>query len=111
MSHLNLNEINYNRVMKILVSGSTAMATLSLIAKSTEQAMAARNIAVSAQPCKASAITPTSSQGYTLIIATTLLKVDPGIPIINGAAFLSGIHYEQVWDAIADLLVKPDLFF
>ena len=96
-------------VQKILVTGSTALATLTLIAKSTEEAMSARNIPVSALPCKASEITPSTSQGYALIISTTALTVDAGIPTINGAAFLSGIHYERVWDTIADILVKPDL--
>jgi galactitol PTS system EIIB component len=96
-------------VMKILITGSTALATLSLIAKSTEAAMAARNIAVSALYCKTSAITPSNSRGYALIVATTALKINAGIPVVNGAAFLSGIHYEQVWDTIADILVKPDL--
>jgi PTS system galactitol-specific IIB component len=96
-------------VMKILVTGSTALATLSLIAKSTEAAMAARNIPVSALYCKTSEITSSNSRGIALIISTTALKVDAGIPLINGAAFLTGIHYEQVWDSIADILVKSDL--
>jgi galactitol-specific phosphotransferase system IIB component len=96
-------------VMKILVTGSTALATLSLIAKSTEAAMAARNIPVNAHYCKSSEITPFNSGGYALIISTTALKVDAGIPMINGAAFLNGIHYEQIWDTIADILVKADL--
>jgi galactitol PTS system EIIB component len=96
-------------VMKILVTGGTALATLSLVARSTEEAMAARNIWVRAEVCKASTITPAVSQGYALIISTTSFNGDAGIPVIDGITFLSGIHYEHVWDNIANILVKPDL--
>ena len=97
--------------MKILVTGGTTLATLSLIARSTEEAMAARNIPIIALKCKASEITPLTSRGYALIISTTPLKVEVDIPVINGAAFLSGSHYEQVWDTIADILARTDLSF
>ena len=95
--------------MKILVTGGTTLATLSLIASSTEEAMAARDIPAKALKCKVSEITPLTCRGYALIISTTPLKVDVDIPIINGAAFLSGSHYEQVWDTIADILARTDL--
>jgi galactitol-specific phosphotransferase system IIB component len=96
-------------VKKILVTGGAAVNTLSLIAKSTEEVMAARNIAVTARICRASDITPQFVQGYAMIIATTPVNAAAGIPIINGNAFLNGAGYEQVWDVIAAILAKTDL--
>ena len=42
-------------------------------------------------------------------ISSVQKAVDAGIPIIDGAAFLSGIHYERIWDSIAAILQKPHL--
>ena len=85
----------------VIVSCGTAIATSTVAAKAIEEACKAAGIPVVTKQCKAAEIKAYVDQGADLIVTTSQIRYDPGIPVINGLAFLTGIGKDKV---IAEIL-------
>lgn len=88
---------------RVLVSCGTAIATSTVVAKGIEEAMAERGIKVVTRQCRAAEIRPLASN-YDLIVTTTPVPEDLGVPVIQTLAFLTGIGKEEVLDQIEEIL-------
>ena len=80
----------------VIVSCGTAIATSTVAAKAIEDACKAAGIDVVTKQCKAAEIPVYLEQGADLIVTTSQMRFDPGIPVVKGLAFLTGIGIEDV---------------
>lgn len=87
----------------ILVACGTAIATSTVVAKAIEDALKERGIEVNTRQCKAAEIR-SLLQGMDLIVTTTPVPSDLGVPVIHTLAFLTGIGKEEVIEKIANIL-------
>lgn len=90
---------------RILVACGTAIATSTVVAKAIEEGLAARGIPVITRQCKAAEV-PALAKDFDLVVTTTPVPQDLGIPVIQTLAFLTGIGKDQVLDQIAEILRK-----
>ncbi len=89
----------------ILVACGTAIATSTVVARAIEEAMKDRGIEVSTKQCKAAEIRSYIS-GVDLVVSTTQVPTDLGVPVIQTLAFLTGIGKEAVIEQIAKTLTS-----
>jgi len=87
----------------ILVACGTAIATSTVVAKAIEEALESRGINVNIRQCKASEV-PSLTADADLIVTTTPVPTDLGIPVIQTLAFLTGIGKEAVIEEIIEKL-------
>ena len=87
----------------ILVACGTAVATSTVVAKSIEEILRDRGIDVVTRQCKASEVASMLS-GVSLVVTTTPLQGELGVPIIQTLAFLTGIGKEAVIEQIIQTL-------
>ncbi len=90
----------------VIVSCGTGIATSTVAAKAIEDACKAAGIDVVTRQCKASEIPVVVQQGADLIVTTSQLRFDPGIPVVKGLAFLTGMGVDAVVKEILDILNK-----
>ena len=88
----------------VIVSCGTAIATSTVAAKAIEEACKAAGIDVITTQCKAAEIKNYLERGADLIVTTSQIRFDPGIPVINGLAFLTGIGKDAVIEQILEAL-------
>ena len=88
---------------RILVACGTAIATSTVVAIAIEEALRARNIPVNIRQCKASEIA-SLIQGIDLVVSTTPVPSNLGVPVIQTLAFLTGIGREAVIEQIIKYL-------
>ena len=88
----------------VIVSCGTAIATSTVAAKAIEEACKEAGIHVVTKQCKAAEIQGYIDQGADLIVTTTQMRYDPGIPVVNGLPFLTGMGKEQVIEEIISYL-------
>jgi PTS system galactitol-specific IIB component len=89
---------------RILVSCGTAIATSTVVARGIEEAMKERGINVTTRQCKASEIRSLVQEGFDLIVTTTPVPDNLGVPVIHTLAFLTGIGKEDVIEQIYQTL-------
>lgn len=94
-----------NQPKRILVTCGTAIATSTVVAKAIEEGLAARGIPVVTRQCKAAEV-PALAKEFDLVVTTTPVPGDLGVPVIQTLAFLTGIGKDQVLDQIAEILRK-----
>lgn len=87
----------------ILISCGTAVATSTMVACAIEEAMKARGIDIITRQCKAIEVR-SLVDGADLIVTTTPVPEDLGVPVIHTLAFLTGIGKEEVIEQIANSL-------
>jgi len=87
----------------IIVSCGTAIATSTVAAKAIEEACKAAGLNVRTTQCKAAEI-KNYLDGADLIVTTSQIRFDPGIPVINGLPFLTGIGRDKVIEEIIEIL-------
>lgn len=87
----------------ILVACGTAVATSTVVAKSIEEILRDRGIDVVTRQCKASEVASMIS-GVDLVVTTTPLPGNLGVPVIQTLAFLTGIGKEAVIEQIIQAL-------
>ncbi len=87
----------------ILVACGTAIATSTVVAKGIEEAMRDRGLNVTTRQCKAAEIRSRLS-GVDLVVSTTPVPDDLGVPVIQTLAFLTGIGKEDVLNQIEQIL-------
>jgi PTS system galactitol-specific IIB component len=88
---------------RILVACGTAIATSTVVAKAIEEALKERGIPVVTRQCKAAEVKGLAP-GYDLIVTTTPVPKDLGVPVIQTLAFLTGIGKEAVIEQIVQAL-------
>jgi len=87
----------------VLVACGTAIATSTVVAKGIEEAMRDRGMSVLTRQCRASEIRSRLS-GVDLVVSTTPVPSDLGVPVIQTLAFLTGIGKEDVLNQIEQAL-------
>ncbi len=87
----------------VLVACGTAIATSTVVAVAIEEACKAAGLNVRTKQCKAAEV-PIFAKEADLIVTTTPVPQDLGIPVIQGLAFLTGIGKEDVLKQIVDAL-------
>ena len=87
----------------VLVSCGTAIATSTVVAKNIEDACKAEGIKVTMKQCKVTEI-PLFLDDADLIVTTSQLRSDPGIPVVQGLPFLTGIGKDQALEEILGYL-------
>ncbi len=87
----------------VLVSCGTAIATSTVVAKSIEEAAKAEGIRIITKQCKVTEI-PLFVDGADLIVTTSQLRSDPGIPVVQGLPFLTGIGKDKALEEILGYL-------
>lgn len=90
---------------RILVACGTAIATSTVVAKAVEDALRERGIEVITQQCKASEVA-SLVQGVDLVVTTTPVPTNLGVPVIQTLAFLTGIGKEAVIEQIVKTLAE-----
>jgi PTS system galactitol-specific IIB component len=88
----------------VLVACGTAVATSTVVAKAIEEACKNAGISVMTRQCKAAELMSLVQQGADLIVTTTPVPKNLGIPVIQGLPFLTGIGKEQTLKQIVDQL-------
>jgi PTS system galactitol-specific IIB component len=88
----------------VIVSCGTAIATSTVAAKAIEEACKAAGIDVKTKQCKAAEIKNYLETGADLIVTTSQIRFDPGVPVINGLPFLTGIGKDKVIEEIIEIL-------
>ena len=87
----------------ILVACGTAIATSTVVAMAIEEACKRAGINVTTRQCKAREV-PTMAKEADLIVTTTPLPKDLGVPVVQGLAFLTGIGKDEVLAEIIQIL-------
>jgi PTS system galactitol-specific IIB component len=90
---------------RILVACGTAIATSTVVAKGIEEILKERGIQVITRQCKASEVRSLAGDAD-LIVTTTPVPSDLGVPVIQTLAFLTGIGKEEVIEQIISELQK-----
>jgi PTS system galactitol-specific IIB component len=90
----------------VIVSCGTGIATSTVVAKAIEEACKEEKIPVILKQCKAAEISACLQDGADLIVTTSQLRFDPGVPVIKGLAFLTGIGKDEVMKQILEVLRK-----
>ena len=88
---------------KILVACGTAIATSTVVAKAIEEALKERGINIITRQCRASEVRSLAGDAD-LIVTTTPVPEDLGVPVIKTLAFLTGIGKEKVIEEIVKAL-------
>lgn len=88
----------------VIVSCGTGIATSTVAAKAIEAACKEAGIPVTTKQCKGQEIPELLKQGADLIVTTSTLRFDPGIPVVKGLAFLTGVGIDQVVEEILGYL-------
>jgi PTS system galactitol-specific IIB component len=89
----------------ILVACGTAIATSTVMALGIQEALKDRGIDVQTRQCKTAEIQGHLS-GVDLIVTTTSITGDFGVPIIRSLAFLTGMGKDKLIDDIIAILKK-----
>lgn len=90
---------------RILVACGTAIATSTVVAKGIEEILKERGIQIITRQCKASEVRSLAGDAD-LIVTTTPVPSDLGVPVIQTLAFLTGIGKEEVIEQIINELQK-----
>ncbi len=88
---------------RILVACGTAIATSTVVARAIEEALKERGIAITTRQCKAAEVKSLAGDAH-LIVTTTPVPSDLGVPVIQTLAFLTGIGREAVIEQIIEAL-------
>ncbi|MPW25220.1 PTS galactitol transporter subunit IIB [Alkalibaculum sp. M08DMB] len=86
---------------KILVACGTAIATSTVVAKKIEKICKEQGIACMTVQCKATeALSKVKTLKPDVLVSTTQIIGDPGIPVINGRSFLTGVNHQATIDEL-----------
>ncbi len=92
-----------NSPKRILVACGTAIATSTVVAKAIEEALKERSISATIRQCKVAEVKSLVGDAD-LVVTTTPVPSDLGVPVIQTLAFLTGIGKEAVIEQIVDAL-------
>lgn len=89
----------------VLFACGTGIATSTVVANAVVEAMKERGIAISPRQCKTTEVR-SELNGVDLIVSTTQLPADLGVPSITTLAFLTGMGKAEALDRIEAALRK-----
>ncbi len=87
---------------RILIVCGTGIATSTVVAKKVEEELKKRGIELETRQCKASEVT-SNLEGIDLIVSTTPVPENIGVPVVRTLAFLTGVGEEE---AIEEIIKK-----
>lgn len=94
-----------NKSKKVLVACGTSIATATVVATKVRELGQEAGVQVTTVQCKAAEIrSRVSSYAPDLIVATTPIPKDLGVPSFNGVPFLSGIGADKLKQDILAVL-------
>lgn len=88
---------------KVLIVCGTGIATSTLVARKLEEGLRKRGIEIETRQCKAAEVEG-RLDGIDLIVTTTPLPDNLGVPVIRTLAFLTGVGEEEVLEEVAKKL-------
>ena len=88
---------------KVIVACGGAVATSTIAANAVKDLADKNGIAIEICQCRISEI-PSNLDGACLIVPTSRVKRDFGVPCITGMPFISGVGVEKTEKAILDVL-------
>jgi PTS system galactitol-specific IIB component len=89
----------------VLFACGTGIATSTVVSNAVVEAMKDRGIAIDARQCKTTEVR-SSLGGVDMIVSTTQLPADLGVPAITTLAFLTGLGKAEALDKIEAMLRK-----
>ena len=92
-----------NTPKRILVACGTAIATSTVVARAIEEALKERGISITTRQCKATEVKSLCGDAD-LVVTTTPVPKDLGVPVIQTLAFLTGMGKEEVIEEIIEAL-------
>ena len=96
-----------NGEKRVLIACGTAIATATVVAEKVKEIAKEAGIPVSVAQCKAAEVRGRiATFAPHVIIATTPVPKDLGIPVFNGVPFLSGIGMDELEAQIVEALRK-----
>ena len=87
----------------VLVACGTAIATSREVSKALEEALKEQGLEVSTKACKASEVLALAP-GMDLVLTTTPITAEIGVPVVQTLAFLTGIGKEAALQQIIKAL-------
>jgi len=90
---------------KILVACGTGMSTSTMIAQKLQSYLSDEGIHATTAQCSLSEI-PLNCHGMDLIVTSMRTSHDYGVPLLNGAALLTGINDDALKQQIKALLTR-----
>ncbi|WP_300003851.1 PTS sugar transporter subunit IIB SgcB [uncultured Cedecea sp.] len=90
---------------KILVACGTGMSTSTMIAHKLQNFLSEEGIAANTSQCCLSEI-PLNCSGMDLIVTSMRISNDYGVPVLNGAALLTGVNDDALKQEIKALLTQ-----
>jgi len=87
----------------VVISCGTAVATSTVVARAIEEACKEAGISVTTRQCKAAEVRQ-MAQGADLIVTTTPIPSDIGVPVIQGLSFLTGVGKDETLKQIVEAL-------
>ena len=87
----------------VVISCGTAVATSTVVARAIEEACKEAGIGVTTRQCKAAEVRQIA-KGADLIVTTTPIPDDLGVPVIQGLSFLTGVGKDETLKQIIEAL-------
>lgn len=88
------------RTVKLMVSCGSGIATSTHVASMVKEYMEERHIPVAIETCSVQDLANRLT-GCDVILSTTQVAFDPGIPVFSGVPLLIGVGEEEVLEAMA----------
>ncbi len=88
--------------LKILVVCGTGIATSTVVSRKLEEKLSERGYEVETRQCKASEV-ESNLEGIDIIVATTPVPENLGVPVVRTLAFLTGVGEDE---AIEEVISK-----
>jgi PTS system galactitol-specific IIB component len=96
-----------NGEKRVLIACGTAIATATVVAEKVKEIAKEAGISVSVAQCKAAEVRGRiATFNPHVIVATTYVPKDLGIPVFNGVPFLSGVGMDVLKAQIVEALKK-----
>lgn len=94
-----------NKPVTILVACGTGIATSTVVSVSIQEELEEKGYTVNMRQCKTAEVQG-KMEGVDLIVTTTQLAGNLGVPIINTLAFITGIGKDQAMQQIIEEVDK-----
>jgi len=96
-----------NGEKRVLIACGTAIATATVVAEKVKEIAKEAGVLVSVAQCKAAEVRGRiATFNPHVIVATTPVPKDLGIPVFNGVPFLSGVGMDELKAQIVEALKK-----
>lgn len=88
------------RTVRLMVSCGSGIATSTHVASMVKEYMDERHIPVSIETCSVQDLANRAS-GCDMVLSTTQVAFDPGVPVFSGLPLLIGVGEEEVMEEMA----------